>query len=328
MILAGDIGGTNTRLGLFERSGSELCLVREKKQASKGWQDLAPVIYDFLKGAGVSLAEIETSCLSLAGPIQENHCQLTNLGKTIDLYHIQKSLNIETPIYFCNDLVALGFGLLTLRSSQLDCLILGKKVQSFTHPPASSNRAILAPGTGLGESLIVEGKYVVPSEGAHCDFAPRSELEIRLWRFLHLEFGHVSNERILSGPGLTNLYRFFLNEAGKDDKTSSLLSPEDINRKAIAKSCPVCERALTLFLEILGAEAGNLALRSLAFGGIYLGGGIVPKLLPQLHEGTFLNAFYDKGRFSELLESIPVYVILDEKTALYGAARFAILQRN
>ncbi|AHF06809.1 glucokinase [Desulfitobacterium metallireducens DSM 15288] len=327
MILAGDIGGTNTRLGIFEQSGSELCLVRQKKQASTGWQDLVPVIYDFLKNAGVSPEEIESGCLSFAGPIQDNHCQLTNLGKTIDLERVQKSINIETRLSFCNDLVALGYGLLSLKPSQLDCLTTKKSACSYTHLP-SFNRAILAPGTGLGESLIIEEQYVMPTEGAHGDFAPRSELEVRLWRFLHLEFGHVSNERILSGPGLTRLYRFFLNEAGKDDQTSSLLSPEVITQKAIAKSCPVCEHALNLFLEILGAEAGNLALRSLAFGGIYLGGGIVPKLLPQLHEGRFLNAFYDKGRFCELLESIPVYVILDEKTALYGAARYAILQRD
>lgn len=323
MILAGDIGGTNTRLGLFEQRGSELYLITQKKQASKDWQDLVPVLYDFLEGIGVNSAEIKTGCLSLAGPIQGNQCQLTNLNKVIDLGHIQKSLNTSKPLSFCNDLVALGYGLLSLKSSQLHCLTSGR-FSCSSNPSASYNRAILAPGTGLGESMIIDGKFAVPTEGAHADFAARSELEVRLWRFLQHEWGHVSNERILSGPGLSNLYRFFLKEAGQEDTTSSPLAPQDITQKAIAKSCPFCERALHLFLKILGAEAGNLALRSLSFGGIYLGGGMISKLIPQLHEETFLDAFYDKGRFRELLESIPVYVILEEEAALYGAARFAI----
>lgn len=322
MILAGDIGGTNTRLAVFERIGSKLFIITEKKQASKDWQDLVCVIRDFLEDAGLSQTQIKTGCLSLAGPIQGNRCQFTNLGKTIDLERVRESLNLATPLTFCNDLVALGHGLKDLNSSQLDCLTPGKEVQTC-NTPASANRAILAPGTGLGESLIVEG-HVSPTEGAHADFAPRSELEIRLWRFLYQEFGHVSYERVLSGPGLTHLYRFFLREAGEDSNASLLLSPQEITEKAISKSCPVCYRTLDLFIEILGAEAGNLALRSLALGGIYLGGGIVPKLLPQLHEGMFLKAFCDKGRFRELLASIPIYVILEEQTALYGAAWYAL----
>ncbi|MEA4903168.1 glucokinase [Desulfitobacterium sp.] len=324
MILAGDIGGTNTRLGLFKRSEKELHLVYEKKQASSCWQDPVDLLHEFLKDAGIQPKEIETGCLSLAGPIGENFCHLTNLNRAIDLEYIRKSLNIKIPLHFCNDLMALGYGLPTLNSSQLYCLASGKKMQCGSDP-ASLNRAILAPGTGLGESLIIDSDSVIPSEGAHADFAPRSELEVRLWRFLHQELGHVSNERILSGPGLINLYHFFLSEDEANHKASPLPTPQKITKKAINKSCPYCQSALDLFLEILGAEAGNLALRSLAYGGIYLGGGIVPKLLPQLRESSFLKAFYDKGRFHELLSSIPVYVILEEQTALYGAARYALL---
>lgn len=327
MILAGDIGGTNTRLALFEQSGSELSLIKTKKQASRDWQDLAGVLYNFLEDAGVSQGQIEAGCLSLAGPIQRNHCQLTNLGKTIDLEHVRKSLNLVTSLTFCNDLVALGHGLQTLECSQLYCLASGKEDQFYTNP-ALANRAILAPGTGLGESQIIKEKYVSPTEGAHADFAPQSELEVRLWRFLHHEFGHVSYERVLSGPGLTHLYRFFLSEVGEESNVSSALSPQEITEKALSQNCPVCRCALDLFVKILGAEAGNLALRSLALGGIYLGGGIVPKLLPQLQNETFLRAFCDKGRFKELLASIPVYVILEEQTSLFGAARIAIIQYN
>lgn len=322
MILAADIGGTNTRLGLFEQRGSELYLVRQKKQASKDWQDLIPILFDFLEVTGVSITEIETGCLSLAGPIQGNLCQLTNLNRIIDLEHIRKAFKTVKPLSFCNDLVALGYGLNSLKSSQLHCLTPSLPTYPTT-PSAACNRAILAPGTGLGESLII-GEYVVPTEGAHADFAPRSEIEVRLWRFLHHTWGHVSYERILSGPGLMNLYSFFRDEAGQKECYSPTLTPEEITQKALTKSCPLCESALRLFLEIFGAEAGNIALRTLAWGGIYLGGGIVPKLLPLLLEGAFLEAFSDKGRFKELLKSIPIYVILDEKTALYGAARYAI----
>lgn len=322
MILAADIGGTNTRLGLFEQRGSDLYLIKQKKLASKDWQDLVPVLLDFLGNAGFNAVEIDTGCLSLAGPIHGDHCQLTNLNKNIDLKHIQKVLNTVRPLSFCNDLVALGYGLNFLKSSQLHSLT--SSPPSF--PPtlsATYNRAILAPGTGLGESLII-GEYVIPTEGAHTDFAPRSEIEVRLWRFLHHQWEHVSYERILSGPGLLNLYSFFLNETGQQGDYSPSLSPEDITRKALNKGCPACESALNLFLEILGAEAGNVALRALAYGGIYLGGGIVPKLLPLLHEEKFLEAFCNKGRFKELLKSIPIFVILEEETALYGAARFAL----
>lgn len=322
MILAGDIGGTNTRLALFEQRDSELYLIKGKKQASNSWRNLDEIICDFLKESGVDQKQVTAGCLSLAGPIQGNYCQFTNLGLTIDFENVRKSLNFLSTLSFCNDLVALGYGLSALKSTQLFCLTPGIKVQDDSRS-TPSNQAIIAPGTGLGESMIIQGKYVSPTEGAHSDFAPRNELEIHLWRFLHQRFGHVSNERILSGPGLTHLYRFLLKESEQDLTTIPLLSPSEITEKAVTKRCPICRQALELFIEILGAEAGNLALRSLAIGGIYLGGGIVPKLLHQLQEGKFLKAFYDKGRFRKLLTSIPIYVILEEHTALIGAARLA-----
>ncbi|WP_425801412.1 glucokinase [Desulfitobacterium sp. Sab5] len=322
MILAGDIGGTNTRLGLFKQKGSDLFLLSEKKYASNSWREIELIIEHFLKNTIDDASKIEAGCLSLAGPIEEGQCKLTNLETVLNFDKIRNRFN-TFPFAFCNDLVALGYGLKALKSNNLLCLTSGTEIG------VNLNKAILAPGTGLGESLIIKGKYITPTEGAHADFAPRNELEVKLWRFLHKEYGHVSYERILSGPGLTNLYRFLLQEEeGSAKALPSLPSPEEISEKGRLDPSSIYYRTLKLFTEILGAEAGNTALKGLALGGVFIGGGIIPRILDQFDMNTFLNAFQDKGRFRELLERIPVYIIREEKTALYGAAIYALEHKN
>lgn len=322
--LAGDIGGTKTLLALFEKSSTQLNLLTERKIASTQWNNLAEELHSFLRWAEVEPKEIAAGCLSLAGPIHENACQLTNLDRTLDFDLLRSSIRLQSPLLFCNDLAAMGHGIFTLEPKDLLCLnpsVLSTCSTTFTE----LNRAVIAPGTGLGESIIIGGNVVSPTEGAHVDFAPRSEQEVRLWRFLAKEYGHVSYERVLSGPGLVNIYRFLREDLNYDVEITELPlpSPAEITEKALAGTCRLSSETLELFIQLLGAEAGNLALKSLALGGVYLAGGIPPKILPKLQKGSFLEAFQSKGRFSELLRSIPIYVILNERTALYGAARIA-----
>lgn len=322
MILAGDIGGTNTRLGLFKNIGSDLFLLAEKRYASNSWREIESIIENFIKDTIKEASKIEAGCLSLAGPIEEGQCKFTNLGIVLNLDKLRNHFN-SFSLAFCNDLVATGYGLKALKPNNLLCLTPNTEIG------INLNKAILAPGTGLGESIIIEGQYVTPTEGAHADFAPRNELEIKLWRFLHQEFGHVSYERILSGPGLINLYRFLLQEEGESSPLLlSLPSPEEISEKGRLDPSSLYYRTLKLFIEILGAEAGNAALRSLSLGGVFIGGGIIPKIIDQFETTTFLTAFKDKGRFREMLERIPVYIIREEKTALYGAAIYALEHKN
>lgn len=339
MYLAGDIGGTKTFFALFEKNDSHLELFKEQKSSSFQLSDLAEELYLFLKWAGVKPGEIAAGCLSLAGPVQVNACHLTNLNRTLDLDSLRSSFHLQSPLLFCNDLVATGRGISTLDPKDLLCLN-PSALSSCSTPTAELNRAVIAPGTGLGEAVIIGGGLVCPTEGAHVDFAPRSELEVRLWRFLDKEYGHVSYERVLSGPGLVNIYRFLRTEQLSDAEnrttdssddhnlhaSTELLvpSPAEITGKALAGTCPLSSETLELFVQLLGAESGNLALKSLAFGGVYIAGGIPPKILTILQKGSLLEAFQAKGRFRELLQKIPVYVVLNERTALYGAASIAV----
>lgn len=323
MYLAGDIGGTKTLFALFEKAGTHLNLLTERKITSTQWNNLALELTSFLKWVGVKPKEIEAGCLSLAGPVREKTCHLTNLDRIIDLDLLRSSCSLQSPLMFCNDLVAMGHGLFTLGQKDFFCLnpsILGSV-------PTSSrelNRVVIAPGTGLGESIVIGDNLVCPTEGAHADFAPQSELEVKLWRFLAKEYGHVSYERVLSGPGLVNIFQFLRSDNDfQYPFEASIPSPAEITEKALAGSCRLSMESLKLFVQLLGAEAGNLALKSLALGGVYLGGGIPQKILPKLKEGSFLEAFQAKGRFRELMQGIPVYVILNDKIALHGAARIA-----
>ncbi|RNC62955.1 MAG: Glucokinase [Candidatus Dichloromethanomonas elyunquensis] len=332
MLLAGDIGGTKSLLALCHFQNETPVIIEEKTYSSKAFNTIEELLNLFLRESSIDCVHnrIHSACLGLAGPIRERTCQLVNLNKTIDLKLLRAAFSFIPKLTFCNDLAAVGYGLSVLPPEDLLCLTPEILSDDAGRLNLLLNKAVIAPGTGLGEVLIMGGK-VYPSEGAHCEFGPKSEEEIRLWRFLYKQFGHVSYERLLSGPGLQNIYRFLVDEnqvSGPSTPGFPDLQPEEISKNALAGVCPLCGHSLNLFVSILGAEAGNLALKSLSFGGIFLGGGIPYKILPILRNGTFLKSFRDKGRFSSLLESIPVYVILNSKTALLGAALIASQLEN
>ncbi len=319
MFMAADIGGTKALLALFEGTDGKLSMIAEKSYSSKEIVSLEKLVLTFLEeNCPDYTSYIQSACFSLAGPIHQGLCRLVNLNLTINLDNVRNSLSIIPIINFCNDLEAVAHGIFVLPSSDLFCL-----TPEICLPNHSDyNKAVIAPGTGLGESLIM-GSNIYPTEGAHTEFGPQSEEEVRLWRFLQKKYGHVSYERLLSGPGLQNIYHFLMNEQTADNSITTNLQPWEISEKALEHSCPLCTKALDIFVRILGAESGNLALKSLALGGVYLGGGIPPKILNKLIDGTFITSFISKGRFSELLKTIPVHVILNHQAALLGAASLA-----
>ncbi|NLM21068.1 MAG: glucokinase [Peptococcaceae bacterium] len=331
MILAADIGGTNARFALFRPVNHGLEMTDLHKYPSRQLTSLPEAIADYLRKNKLwQSAKIKAAWFSLAGPISGNKCRFTNLELTVDLTSLREQLAFIPLIGWSNDLVALGYGISILPDQALLLLrgkpLNGKLINGASLNSSSLNRAVIAPGTGLGESLIIGGQ-VYPTEGAHADFAPQVEEDLELWRFLHRRYGHVSYERLLSGEGLTNIYNFLWERdevKGNGEAAYKDLSPQEISNKALAKECRLCVEALHIFVRLLGAEAGNLALKSFAQGGVYLGGGIPPKIIEKLKDGTFQAAFTDKGRFSKFLAQIPVYLILEENTPLLGAAHLAL----
>jgi len=324
MILASDIGGTKTVLALYEIRDGRLFPVASTTYPSQTITSLEDILWHFVEETAHDWAakEIQAACFAIAAPIYGPSFTFSNLPLTVNPAQVKQRLKSIPHIDFINDLEALGHGVLAAGEQDLICLYPGRPVGNHL---ASLNKAIIAPGTGLGEALIMAGKDVYPTEGGHGDFAPQTETEIELLRFLQKDYGHVSYERVLSGPGLVNIYRF-LYRRRHGTLPEPLPLPEEISSRGVTGRCPLCREALEIFIRILGAEAGNLALRALALGGIYLGGGIPPKILPQLQEGTFLQSFINKGRFAAMLEQIPVYVILNERSPLEGAAWYALKQ--
>lgn len=318
MFLAADIGGTKSLFAIFQNKRNKPILLFKKIYASKDFASFEAVLAKFLSDAlpTLNLTRIEAACFSLAGPVYDNSCNLTNLNWIIKAKNLYFHFPFINNIVLCNDLVAVARSIDYL--PEKDFFNLTSNVTNKNQ----ETKALIAPGTGLGEALLIKG-HALPSEGGHCEFGPRTEKEVRLWRFLQQKYGHVSYERLLSGPGLVNLLHFLITEKGGNQSNYNL-SPEEITTRALHGQCPLCQRVLELFISILGAEAGNLALKTMSMGGIYFGGGIVPHILPKLQDGTFLDSFRDKGRFSSLMKNIPVYVILNKEAALYGAAQLAI----
>lgn len=315
MILAGDIGGTNTRLALFE-SGKRVG--DEKKFPSQKYDSLEAIIQEFLQGKKVGAA-----CFGVAGPIRKGKSKVTNLTWTIDAAHVSKTLGIP-KVHLLNDLEANAYGLSALKKEELFLLHGGQKQEG--------NQGLIAAGTGLGEAgLFWNGKEHIPfaCEGGHTDFAPRDAKEIELFLYLRKKFGHVSYERVVSGPGLFNIFHFLI-DTGKEKWTLPLkeaMQEKDparvISEWGSQNKDRACVHALDWFISIYGAEAGNMALKFLALGGFYVGGGIAPHLIDQMKKGAFHSSFIGKGRFDELLESIPIWVVMNDNAALLGAAHFA-----
>lgn len=329
-VLAGDIGGTKTILALFTEEKEKMRLIREAVFSSRDYPSFEEVLKEFLKGGGIP---IRYACLGVAGPVLQGRSVTTNLPWILDADQIGRQFAIPS-VALLNDLEATAYGTLALLDE--DYLVLNKGESKLLSPDARApgNRAVISAGTGLGEVILFwSGSRHEPSasEGGHCDFAPRDPLQVELLQYLWKTYPTVSFERILSGPGLFNIYRF-LRETGRGEEPAWLteqLAVENpsavISEVALAGKADLCVKALDLFVSIYGAEAGNLALKALATGGIYIGGGIAPKIVQKLCDGTFMKSFIDKGRFSSLMSKIPVRIILNEKAALLGALHYAFL---
>jgi len=324
MILAGDIGGTKTILALFEESDGALTLVRDGTFSSRDYGSLEEILSRFLKDER-ELA-LRAGCFGVAGAVIDGRCKTTNLPWQLDEQRLAGAIRAPRA-KLLNDLEAAAYGMLHLRPDELSLLSAGAK------PKRKGNVAVIAAGTGLGEAMLFwDGSqyYPVASEGGHADFAPRTDQEIELLRYLRTKFGgHVSYERVLSGPGFFNLYTFLRDSGYAPEPTwlKEKLGNGDpsatITQVGLAGDDPLCSATLDLFAAIYGAEAGNLALKCLAVGGVYVGGGIAPKIIDKLKDGAFFRAFTDKGRFSSLMESIEVSVALNPRAPLIGAAHFA-----
>jgi glucokinase len=326
MILAGDIGGTKTVLALCDRS---FAIVREEIYLCADYPSLEAILDKFVQPADRS--GLAGACFGVAGPVVDGTAKITNLPWTIDAARLASQLG-GIPVALLNDLQATALGALVLPDTAFAVL------QPAATTVPGSTIAVIAPGTGLGEALLVSdgARYrALPSEGGHADFAPGTDDEIALLRFLRDRHGgHVSYERVLSGAGIGDLYDFVRATTGTaepswlTDKFAGQDRNAVISRAALDHSDPTCVRALEMFAEILGAEAGNLALRGLATGGVVIGGGIPPKLLPALQDGHLLGRFNAKGRFSSWTRTLAVRVTLEPRAALFGAAHYAVTHKD
>jgi glucokinase len=324
MILAGDIGGTNTRLALVEALTGDLRIVAENTFPSREWTSLEAVISEFL---ALYSPDITSASFGIAGPVQNGSCRATNLPWVVDVKTVAKRVRLK-HVGLINDLEANAYGIGTLGSK--DFVVLNRGARK-----AAGNKALISAGTGLGEAgACWDGEKYWPfaSEGGHVDFAPRNHLEMELLDYLLKRYRRVSYERLVSGPGLLNIYQF-LRDTGKGEEPpwlAELMRQGEpaplISQHALEGKSLLCRQALDLFVSLYGAAAGNLALKIMATGGVYLGGGIAPKIISKLKEPEFMNAFTAKGRLRPLLQEIPVRVIMNPKTALLGAARHAALQ--
>lgn len=319
MLLAGDIGGTKTVLALFDENGEMTQPLHEATFPSEKYPSLEAIIARFLVDHPVTLT---AASFGVAGPVMKNRAQITNLPWVIDAQTISQQFQIPS-VHLLNDLAAIATAVPHLTDNDLVTLNQG-------HPAAGGTIAVIAPGTGLGEAFLVwtGSQYIpVPSEGGHAAFGPTTPLQVELLTYLQNIYGHVSYERVCSGSGIPNLYNF-LKDGGYYSEPEwlkqELAQAEDPTPIIVThgrnKSCELCAATVDLFVEILGGEAGNLAMKVLATGGVYIGGGIPPRILPELQDADFMAAFVYKGRFSAMMEQIPIHVIRNAKTALFGAA--------
>ena len=322
MLLAGDIGGTKTNLALFSDKGSWRVPLREATFPSGSYSSLEKLVQEYLAQQGVA---VEHASFGVAGPVLEGGATITNLPWVMNETHLQEELKIPS-VRLLNDLDAIAHTVPYLEPQDMYTINKGE-------PVAGGAKAVLAPGTGLGEAFLTwDGSAYRShnSEGGHADFAPANALQLDLLRYLFERFPHVSYERVCSGKGFPNIYAF-VKESGRAKEPAwlaeALAAVTDktpvIMQAALDKDrpCDIATATLQMFVSILGAEAGNMALKVLATGGVYLGGGIPPRIIPYLDSEHFVQAFCNKGRFGTLLSTVPVYVMLNPKIALLGAAR-------
>jgi glucokinase len=328
MILAGDVGGTKVDLALCKFDNGQLLTVHDHKYHARDFPGLVEIVEAFLVECRQTLdqpVDVLAACFGVPGPVRHGRLKLTNLPWVLDAGQLRIDLKIE-HVFLINDLEANGYGIDELTPDQI--LVLSKG-----DPAAEGNRGLIAAGTGLGEAILVwNGHNYLPmaSEGGHSDFAARNEEEIGLLRYLQkVVGGRVSSERVISGLGLANVYAYCRDVKGLEEPSwlKERMRVEDpnavIGELGESGESPLCVETLNIFVSAYGAEAGNLALKILSGGGMYVGGGIAPKLLKKMQDGTFMKAFTDKGRLSDLLVQMPVRLILEDRAALMGAAAFA-----
>lgn len=325
MLLSGDIGGTKTVLALFKKEGANKIAHMPAREAifpSSDFNSLDEIIHKFLKDDNVHLS---AASFGVAGPVVNQKAEITNLSWKIDAHSISNTLGVKTCLL--NDLEAIANAVPHLGRDDLIALHEGE-------PEQHAAKAVIAPGTGLGEAFLVwDGQRYesYPSEGGHAAFAPTSFRQIELLSYWLKKLGHVSYERFCSGIGIPNIYQFLCDCGDYEEPAwlhDQLAAASDrtpiIVDTAKAVKAPICVDTLNLFMEILGGEAANLALKVLATGGVYIGGGIPPRIIPQLQTSRFMDLFRYKGRFSEMMAKMPVYIISNPKAALYGAAYEAL----
>jgi glucokinase len=326
MILAGDIGGTRTLLAAFDVEGSKLTRVAEKAYPSQQHGGLAEIVASFVKTEGIP---VHSACFGVAGPVRGGRSKISNLPWTIDSRELAQQLRLES-VGLINDLEAYAYGVDTLESKDLVTLNAGLD-------DAEGNRAVISARTGLGVAgLYWDGfrHHPFACEGGHTDFAPRNDLEIELFRYVLKKHGHVSTERILSGPGIKTIYEFLRDtkkaeEPGwlKEQMDKATDSPALIAKTAQEKKAPICEQTMSIFVGVYGAKTGDCALSFMSTGGIFICGIIAARNLSRMQEPAFMEAFLSKGRMRELLEDMPVKVVLNDDCGLMGAARYTLIQK-
>ena len=320
MHLAGDIGGTKTLLGLFDPGGDRPRPITVRVFGTLDYDDLSSMIAEFVDDDAVKGTSIASACFGVAGPVIDEAAELTNVPWKVDAKRVASRFPFAR-VMLLNDLQALAYAVPVLERSEVHVLQEGT-------PLPHGNIAVIAAGTGLGEAMLhhVNGRGYVPSpsEGGHADFPARNEREVALLRDLITRYGRVDVERVVSGPGLVNIYRFTHGSAcAASIDVTDADAPAAVSTAALERRCADCEAAFDLFVDAYGAEAGNLALRVVSTGGVYIGGGIAPKILPALANGAFIRAFRAKPPLEAMLEAMPVKVILNAKAGLLGAAVYA-----
>ena len=320
--LAGDIGGTKAYLGIFRSEGEGLSCLEEGRFATTRYSGISELLVSFIETSG---QRPEKVVVGVPGPVRHPPVKPVNLPWTIDPVEIGDRLGIA-DVHLLNDLEATAYGTLVLPPDDLVELNRGT-------PDDEGNIAVIAAGTGLGEGGLCwtgERFVSIPSEGGHASFAPGTDLESELWAYLFSRFGHVSWERVVSGPGLVHIYEFF-KSSGRGQESDwlgrELASEEDrpgVISRAATSGDELASLALDLFVSLYGAEAGNLALKLMSTGGVFVGGGIAPKIADKLRQGSFMKGFTEKGRVADVLEGLPVHIVLNDKTGLLGAAYYGV----
>jgi glucokinase len=326
MILAGEIGATRTRLAAYETEGSRLICVVEKDYVSQQHDGLAGILADFIKTEGIP---VHGACLGVAGPVRNGRSKISNLPWVIDAREVAKQLRLNS-VGLLNDLEAYAYGIDGLDSKDFITLSEGAD-------DAQGNRAVISAKTGLGMAgMYWDGfrHHPFACEGGHGDFAPRNDLEMELLAYLKKKYGHISCERILSGPGIKNIYDF-LRDAHKAEEPEWLRAemstapdpPALISKTALEGKAAICDQALSIFVSVFGAETGNCALTFMSTGGIFIGGSIAAKIVPKMQEPAFLESFWDKGRMESILKDMPVKIVANDDCIMIGAARYTLVQK-